>query len=99
MLDGGEADDKIIAVLANDPIWGHVTEVGEVPAALVERLRHYFLTYKATPGREARVSLGATYGRTHAEAVIAAAAEDYGAPRADGADELPGTLARACLNT
>jgi inorganic pyrophosphatase len=79
MLDKGEADDKIIGVLVNDPIWGHVEDATQLPAALVERLRHYFLTYKVTPGREAEVSIGPTYGRAHAEAVITAAKEDYDA--------------------
>ncbi len=77
MLDAEEADDKIVAVLANDPIWGSVEELTELPRALIERLRHYFLTYKATPGREDVVSVGASYGRAHAEEVIAAAAADY----------------------
>lgn len=77
MLDAGEADDKIIAVLANDPIWGGVDDVANLPSALVERLRHYFLTYKATPGRETAVSIGDSYGRAHAEQVISAAIDDY----------------------
>ncbi|MGH8465294.1 MAG: inorganic pyrophosphatase, partial [Pseudomonas sp.] len=46
MLDGGEADDKIIAVLQNDPLFGDVEDISELPPALIERLRHYFLTYK-----------------------------------------------------
>lgn len=77
MLDGGEADDKIIAVLENDPLWSDVREISDLPAALVERLRHYFLTYKLTPGREEGVTIGEPYGRSHAEAVIEAAMKDY----------------------
>ena len=77
MLDHGEADDKIIAVLWNDPIWGSVADLAELPAPLIERLRHYFLTYKTTPGDASGVAIGASYGRVHAEAVIAAAIEDY----------------------
>ncbi|MFQ5747657.1 MAG: inorganic pyrophosphatase [Gemmatimonadota bacterium] len=77
MLDGGEADDKIIAVLENDPLWSDVREISDLPAALVERLRHYFLTYKLTPGREGGVTIGEPYGRSHAEAVIEAAMKDY----------------------
>jgi len=77
MLDGGEADDKIVAVLANDPIWGEVSDLDQLPAALVDRLRHYFQTYKATPGAETDVSIGESYGRERAEAVVTAALEDY----------------------
>lgn len=77
MLDGGEADDKIIAVVRTDPIWGEVEEIDGVPKALVERLAHYFLTYKLLPGRQEEVSVGKAYGREHAEKVIQAALADY----------------------
>jgi inorganic pyrophosphatase len=77
MLDHGEADDKIIAVVERDPLWEHVTDLGELPPAIVERLRHYFLTYKLEPDQPARVSIGDAYGRDHAEAVIRASIEDY----------------------
>lgn len=79
MLDAGEADDKIIAVLEGDPVWQHVEDVSDLPPHLVERLRHYFMTYKLEPGQEIRVAIGETYGRGHAERVIEAALEDYGA--------------------
>ncbi len=77
MLDGGEADDKIIALLQNDPLWSAVNELSELPAAMIERLRHYFLTYKLIPGRHMDVSIGEAYGRGHAEKVIQAAMDDY----------------------
>jgi inorganic pyrophosphatase len=77
MLDGGEADDKIVAVLVNDPLWSEVRDVGELPQALVERMRHYFATYKLIPGSNTPVSLGDTYGAEHAAVVIEAALADY----------------------
>ncbi len=77
MLDAGEADDKILAVLANDPVWSEVEELTELPAAFVDRLRHYFLTYKLIPGTPHAVTLGDSYGRAHAETVIRAAIADY----------------------
>ena len=77
MLDAEEADDKIIAVLENDPIWAHVTNIAELPRALVDRLCHYFMTYKLTPGTESPVSIGPAYGPDHAARVIQAAIEDY----------------------
>jgi inorganic pyrophosphatase len=77
MLDAEEADDKIIAVLENDPFWGHVVEITELPPALVARLRHYFQTYKLTPDHTTPVSIGPAYGRSHAEQVVRAAIEDY----------------------
>lgn len=77
MLDDGEADDKIVAVLENDPVWAHARELSELPPALIERLRHYFLTYKLVPGEPNQVSIGEIYGRDHAHTVIRAAIEDY----------------------
>ena len=77
MLDHSEADDKIVAVLENDPIWSHVEDLDDVPGALIERLRHYFLTYKLVPERPAEVSIGEAYGRAHAEKVIRASIADY----------------------
>jgi len=77
MLDGGEADDKIVAVLENDPIWSKAHDLQDLPAALIERLRHYFLTYKLSPDQPSDVSIGEAYERRHAEAVIQAAMEDY----------------------
>lgn len=44
---------------------------------MVERLKHYFQTYKLAPGAEVTTSLRASYGHDHAERVIAAATEDY----------------------
>jgi inorganic pyrophosphatase len=85
MLDRGEADDKIIAVIANDHIWAEVTDVSELPVVLIERLRHYFMTYKLTPdeiasstlGIKPTVTLGETYGPAHAAQVIQASIDDY----------------------
>jgi inorganic pyrophosphatase len=77
MIDAGEADDKIISVLDNDDVWGKARGVDEVPPVLVERLQHYFLTYKLVPGRRPRVRIGKVYGRAHALEVVRAAMADY----------------------
>lgn len=77
MLDAEEADDKIIAVLKNDSFWQHVRDVRDLPEMLVERLRHYFSTYKLAPGEPAKVSIDRTYGPEHAFHVIRAAMDDY----------------------
>ena len=49
VVDGEEADDKIIAVLANGNIWASTSDVRELQVATVERLPHYFPTYKNRP--------------------------------------------------
>jgi len=77
MVDAGDADDKIIAVLDNDYVYGTARDIGEVPAALIERLRHYFLTYKLVPDRPAPVKIEQVYGRAHALKVVEAAIADY----------------------
>jgi inorganic pyrophosphatase len=77
MLDGGEADDKIVAVLESDPVWGAIEDVEGVPPALLQRLVHYFATYKLEPGGGNRGVVGAPYGRAHAERVVVAALADY----------------------
>jgi inorganic pyrophosphatase len=77
MLDGGEADDKIISVLDSDHVWGRARDVGDVPPVLVERLQHYFLTYKLVPGRRSQARIARVYGRAHALKVVRAALADY----------------------
>lgn len=77
MIDGGQADDKIVAVLDRDPVYGTVRDIGEIPEALIDRLVHYFTTYKSLAGQAAHVSIGAPYGSDHAEAVVRASMDDY----------------------
>lgn len=77
MVDGGEADDKVIGVLENDDVFGQVADLDQAPAAVIERLRHYFLTYKMKPGQETVVRFDGTYGAEEAHEVILASMEDY----------------------
>lgn len=77
MVDNGEADDKIIAILDNDQFWKDANDVDDIPPALLERLRHYFATYKLVPGQPSDVHIEKIYNREHALAVIEAALEDY----------------------
>jgi inorganic pyrophosphatase len=77
MIDGGEADDKIVAVLEGDNIWGHVHDIADLPAIKTERLQHYFSTYKLIPGKDNDIKVDFVYGREEALKVIAAAELDY----------------------
>ena len=76
-IDRGESDDKIIAVLKNDNIYGEISDLSELPAILVERLAHYFTTYKMIPGEESKFSIEKVFGKLHAFEIIRAAIEDY----------------------
>lgn len=79
MIDNDEADDKIIAVMAEDAVYGDMRDISDCPASVIERLRHYFLTYKEVPNERAthRVEITHVYGRTEAHAVIRASSADY----------------------
>ena len=57
--------------------WGRVTDVAELPPVLIERMSHYFATYKLVLGEESRLTVEGTYGREHAWRVVEAAIQDY----------------------
>jgi inorganic pyrophosphatase len=76
-IDGGKADDKIVAVLKNDNFWGDAADISGLPPRLVERLGHYFATYKLIPGQESQVAVRSAYNSAAAQQVVAAAIEDY----------------------
>jgi inorganic pyrophosphatase len=78
MIDGNEADDKIIAVLEKDVAYGHIEDIKDVPRGLVERLQHYFLTYKQLPQESPRrVEIADVYDRDAALETIRRSFEDY----------------------
>lgn len=77
LIDRGEADDKIIAVVEGDFVWGEARDISAVPQILVERLEHYFATYKLVPGQEQSIQLKSVYGAEHAARVVEAAVADY----------------------
>ena len=77
MIDDEEADDKILAVLAEDPVWADTLDIEGIPDAMIDRIVHYFATYKTLPGREPTVRIPQVYGADHARAVVDAALADY----------------------
>ena len=78
MVDHNEADDKIIGVLKEDATYGSWTDISEVPAPMLNRLSHYFLTYKQAPGAStSSCEITATYGREEAKEVIRRSLDDY----------------------
>ncbi len=77
MIDVKQADDKIIAVLNNDAMYESFRDISEVPENVVERLKHYFLTYKDLPGRPSNCEITHTYGVKEALNVIEKSMEDY----------------------
>ena len=78
MIDGKEADDKIIAVLKGDAVYGNYKDIDDIPHAVIERLKHYFLTYKDMPGqKEDNCEITDIYDKQTAFKVIESAANDY----------------------
>lgn len=78
MIDGDEADDKIVAVMVGDAAYGAWRDIGDCPRSLIDRLRHYFLTYKQRPGEDkAPTEITDIYDRDIAHQVIRRAQQDY----------------------
>ncbi|MCL4145403.1 UNVERIFIED_CONTAM: hypothetical protein GTU68_024487 [Idotea baltica] len=78
MIDNGEADDKIIAVLKGDEVYQKWKDISDVPPSIIKRLNHYFLTYKEIPGNEnSQVVIDEVYGREEALNVIKYSMQDY----------------------
>ncbi len=77
LIDGGEADDKIIAVLKGDKVFEQYTDVSQLPKGILERFKHYFLTYKSLPDEPNRCEIAFSYGRPESYNVIRTAIADY----------------------
>jgi inorganic pyrophosphatase len=79
IIDKNEADDKIIAVLEGDSVYGEIQDIADVPKAVIDRLRHYFLTYKEIPGsrKSPPVEVAQIYNRSAAHKVIHQSVLDY----------------------
>lgn len=77
LIDGGEADDKIIATLIGDKVYENFADISDLPEGIVNRVEHYFLTYKQLPSEEAKCEIAFNYGREQSYEVIRAAMADY----------------------
>ncbi len=78
LIDKGEADDKIIAILKGDEVFESWKDISDCPQAMINRLRHYFLTYKNIPGDgPPTCEIAGIYGREEALEVIKASQLDY----------------------
>jgi len=77
LIDGGEADDKIIAVLKGDKVFEQYIEIAQLPKGILERFEHYFLTYKSLPDEPNKCEIAFSYGREQSYLVIEAAKGDY----------------------
>ncbi len=78
LIDKGEADDKLIAVMQGDEIYQRWKDIKDCPESIVNRLIHYFLTYKNIPGQGSPTcEIGGIYGKEEAQEVIRCSQLDY----------------------
>lgn len=78
MIDKNEADDKIIAVMKDDAVYGNITDLSQLNEKQLNKLKHYFLTYKDMPGSNTRtVEIASIYGKAEAHEVITKSIADY----------------------
>jgi len=52
MIDGGEADDKIIAVAAGDQSVNYINDIEELPPHLMKEVHRFFEDYKKLENKE-----------------------------------------------
>jgi inorganic pyrophosphatase len=78
MIDKGEADDKIIAVMKGDEVYQNWKDITDCPEGVINRLKHYFLTYKNIPGTGLPTcEITNVYGAEEAQEVIKRSMQDY----------------------
>ena len=51
MIDGGEVDEKIIAVVENDPVMNVYKNISDLPSHMLEEMQHFFRVYKQLEGK------------------------------------------------
>lgn len=75
MLDQGEADDKLIAVCAQDMSVAHINDISELPTHFIEELRHFFEEYKKLENK--LVKIEEFQGERLAKKILQHAIKDY----------------------
>lgn len=75
MLDGGEADDKIIAVAAGDPSVNHMNDISELPKHFISEMRNFFEDYKKLENKTVKVE--EFENAKVAQEILQKAIEDY----------------------
>lgn len=77
MNDTGEDDAKIIAVPVEDKWWDDVQDLSDLNPHVIKEMKHFFETYKALKGKEAKVIVGEFKPKTEALAAITKGIELY----------------------
>ncbi len=91
MIDRGQADDKIIAVMHGDGLYSQWQSIDDCPTAFIDRLRHYFLTYKDLPDSTDPIcEITHTYNQKEALEIIKRSRDDYKEEFSDLSDMMGG---------
>ncbi|MEK7179879.1 MAG: inorganic diphosphatase [Patescibacteria group bacterium] len=56
MTDGGEGDDKVIAVPVEDPRWEEVQDLSDINKHTIKEIEHFYSTYKKLQNKEVLVT-------------------------------------------
>jgi len=75
MVDGGERDDKVVAVPVDDPRFDHVKDIGDLNPHFQKEMTHFFETYKKVQNKE--VSIGQWSGAKEAKEAFQKSCEMY----------------------
>lgn len=75
MTDGGERDDKVVAVPVDDPRFDHVKDIGDLNPHFQKEMTHFFETYKKVQNKE--VSIGQWQGAKEAKEAFEKSCEMY----------------------
>ena len=75
MTDGGDRDDKIVAVPVDDPRFNDVVDLKDLNPHFVKEMAHFFETYKKIQNKE--VSVGVWHGKDEARKAFEKSVEMY----------------------
>ena len=75
MVDGGEKDEKIIALPYGDPTYNSYEDISELPEHIMKEMSHFFSVYKALEGKKTFIE--SIKDHTYAEEIIADCIEKY----------------------
>src|SRR5262249_23173921 len=98
MTDEKGPDTKVICVPLNDPTWGMVSDIHDVPAGLRDEIEHFFQVYKDLE-HEGKVTTRGFGNRSEAERAISGGRERQAAAIARGRDALVAITEPASTST
>lgn len=77
MVDGGDNDEKIIAVPTGDPFYNCYKDIAELPAHIFKEMEHFFTVYKDLEGKSTKIE--SVKGAEEAKKIITYCMDNYNA--------------------